>query len=195
MPDERIVLKTDTTTAGLIVTWLSFPAGFLLYWLIVYFPLYVKSLFSSATKAIIMEALNLPTEGSQGTGFSAAYVADYVAHKFWEPLPGFIKFLIIFPIILLFIAWLGLNLYLTKKHFRYALAITDSRVIGFSGSQEMDVRYDQLVNCFVEQSLWGKLFGYGTVTIQTKKLSLEFHNRKNPQAVKKQIMHILDGES
>ena len=139
-----------------------------------------------------MEALDLSQAGFAGKDFSLAYVSDYVKQTVWEPIPGFVKFLIIFPLILLFLAWLGLNLVLTWKHFRYALAITDSRVIGFAGSKEMDVPYDHLVNCFVEQSLWGKLFGYGSVVIQTKRQTLTFQNRKNPKAIQTRIMNILD---
>lgn len=193
-PNEKVVLNTETTAKGLIVTWLAFPGGFLIYWLITYLPIYIRSLFSSAMKEAIMNALEISDGSGSGAGFSMSYVSDYVVKTIWDPIPGFFKFLIIFPLVLLFLVWLGLNLVLTWRHFRYALAITDSRVIGFAGSQEMDVPYDQLVDCFVEQSLWGKIFGYGTVRVQTKRLTLEFHNRKNPKKIAAAFTKILDGE-
>ena len=89
-PNEKVVLNTETTAKGLIVTWLAFPGGFLIYWLITYLPIYIKSLFSSAMKEAIMDALEISDGSGSGAGFSMSYVSDYVVKTIWDPIPGFV---------------------------------------------------------------------------------------------------------
>ena len=139
--NESLVLETESTIKGLLITWLSLPGGCFIYWLIVYFPVYLQSIVSSSIRHTIMDTLDI-----SGQDLSMSDVTGYVGDLIWGDVPGFMKGILVFILIMLFLAWLGLNLVQTWMHFQYALAITDSRVIGYAGREKMDVPYEHLVN-------------------------------------------------
>jgi uncharacterized membrane protein YdbT with pleckstrin-like domain len=79
----------------------------------------------------------------------------------------------------------------TIKVFNIELAITSRRVIGKAGvvnSSAMDAPLDKIQNCSVSSGLWGKIFGYGTVVIDTAAGKYTFTMVKQADNFKKALM-------
>lgn len=79
----------------------------------------------------------------------------------------------------------------TIKLFNIELAITSRRVIGKFGvvnSAAMDAPLDKVQNCSVSSGLWGKIFGYGTVVIDTAAGKYTFTMVKQADNFKKALM-------
>jgi uncharacterized membrane protein YdbT with pleckstrin-like domain len=79
----------------------------------------------------------------------------------------------------------------TIKLFNIELAITSRRVIGKFGvvnSAAMDAPLDKVQNCSVSSGLGGKIFGYGTVVIDTAAGKYIFTMVKQPDNFKKALM-------
>lgn len=79
----------------------------------------------------------------------------------------------------------------TIKLFNIELAITSRRVIGKFGvvnSAAMDAPLDKIQNCSVSSGLWGKIFGYGTVVIDTAAGKYTFTMVKQADNFKKALM-------
>jgi uncharacterized membrane protein YdbT with pleckstrin-like domain len=79
----------------------------------------------------------------------------------------------------------------TIKVFNIELAITSRRVIGKAGvvnSSAMDAPLDKVQNCSVSSGLGGKIFGYGTVVIDTAAGKYIFTMVKQPDNFKKALM-------
>ncbi len=79
----------------------------------------------------------------------------------------------------------------TIKIFNIELAITSRRVIGKFGvvnSAAMDAPLDKIQNCSVSSGLWGKIFGYGTVVIDTAAGKYTFTMVKQADNFKKALM-------
>lgn len=75
------------------------------------------------------------------------------------------------------------------------LAITSRRVIGKFGvvnSKAMDAPLDKVQNCSASSGLWGKIFGYGTVVIDTAAGKYTFSGVKHPDEFKKALMAQID---
>lgn len=176
---EIIEREAKTTIPGLIFTWVSIPGGFFLYWLIVYFPVWVKSTVSSAFKQEMMEAMGL--ESSHKISLT-----DYIFRNI--EIPEFLVFLIKIPFVMLIIAWLIWCLVMTSRHFKYSLAVTNFRVIGKAGSEMLDSPLNEIKNVFVEQSIWGKLLKYGSVVVSTKSKSVTFKNIHDPYELYRLLM-------
>lgn len=86
------------------------------------------------------------------------------------------------------IIWLALCVISTVRYFGYRLVITNSRVVGKARGQMMDLPLTEVMNVYTEESLWGKLFGYGHVTVRTKKQALTFKNISNPKDFYRKLM-------
>lgn len=79
----------------------------------------------------------------------------------------------------------------TARIFNIELAITSRRIIGKAGivnSSAMDAPLDKIQNCSVSSGLWGKIFGYGTVVIDTAAGKYRFDYVKQADNFKKQLM-------
>ena len=101
-----------------------------------------------------------------------------------KPLLG----LAIAMIVLLIVCWFVWGLVCTMRHFRYSLVVTDSRVVARGGKQTLEAPLSELVNVFVAQSWLGKLFRYGTRTVQAKRGSVTVKNVTKPQDIKTLLM-------
>lgn len=77
------------------------------------------------------------------------------------------------------------------KFSRLELAFTDRRVIGRVGvfnTKALDSPLNKLQNCSVTQTLGGKLFHYGTITINTAAGTTSVDGVKNPDDFKRGVM-------
>ena len=79
----------------------------------------------------------------------------------------------------------------TLKFFNIELALTNKRIIGKTGvlsTDALNAPLDKIQNVGVNQTLFGRMFNYGTVTINTAAGNYTFHMIKNVNAFKGQIM-------
>ena len=118
------------------------------------------------------------------SSYSDVSITDYI----FRNVPGFIKGFLGFIVFLLVAAWLGWCLVMTWRHMRNSLAITNFRVIGKAGDETLDSPLSEVKNVFIEQSLWGKIMGFGSIVVSTKSKSLTFRNIDNPTRVYKLLM-------
>ncbi len=83
----------------------------------------------------------------------------------------------------------------TIQFFNMELAITNKRVVGKVGvlnTKSLDAPLDKVQNAGVQQTLFGKIFNYGTVTIDTAAGKFSFSFVKNGDAFKGQLMSQID---
>ena len=91
------------------------------------------------------------------------------------------------PVALLIIVWLVLCIYKTSRYFRYHIVLTDLRIIGKAGNEELNAPLNEIKNVFIEWTWFGRIFNYGNIVVITKRKSLTFKNMSNP----KQMYHII----
>jgi len=157
--DEEIVMRSGTSLTALVITWVSIPALLAI--------IYVPAIITNIVRSLF---------------FNAAF------GDLFGGIPTAVKVIVSIPIVILAIIWFFLCLTLTYRHFNYHLAITDSRVIGKAGAEELNSPLNEIVNVFIERSIWGKLLNYGAVTVQTKKKTLTFYNVESPEVYYDKIM-------
>ena len=83
----------------------------------------------------------------------------------------------------------------TVRFKNIELAITNKRLIGKVGvanTQALDAPLNKIQNVSVSQGLWGKIFNFGTVRIDTAAGKFEFGAVKNADAFKGMIMAQID---
>lgn len=156
--NEVIVKRSKSSKKALIITWSSIPS----FLLIVIFP-NIPSLFKNMYyTGLLKDLLGI--------------------------LPTFLKVLFIISIIMCVITWLVLCLILTKRYMKYKLIITNYRIIGKADKEGLDETFENIKNVFIEQSIWGRILGYGTITIQAQSKTLSFYNVSYPHELYKIIM-------
>ena len=177
--DEVIEIRSRPTLSGLVATWLFAPAFFLTYFVVYYLPVMIKNAISSAAKnaassalGIKMPSLNFADELFGGLGGFGDFLSGAIS-----------AFTTLFIII-----WIISCLIMTARHFGYSLAITNLRVIGNAKGTKLDSPLNEVMNVHIEQSIWGKIFKYGALTVRTKKQAVTFKNISNPEALKKILM-------
>lgn len=177
--DEKIVLQASSSKRALIVVWLFFPTLLLLYLAFTVAPPFFALLKKgNATKELLNQA-----------GVTDADFGDQLSAVLNDTL-GALKPLFIFGCVmlgLLAFVWLCWVLVMTKRHFGYELALTDSRVIGRAKREEIAVPYEKVKNVMGTRTWLGKLLDYGTITILTSHGSIEFKSISKPEEVKRAI--------
>ena len=172
--DEKIRVKAKPSKQALLISWLVIPVYFfVVYGLPLIGPLCSVIFMSSIRKKAVTEGLSL---------------LSYAWEHSIGGLAGILKFIIIFPTVLLGIIWFLFCLVLTYRHFQYAIAITEKRLIGKSGGREVSVPLKKIKNVYLEQSLWGKLLKYGTIVVNTTNGNFEFKNISAPEKIKSLLM-------
>lgn len=77
----------------------------------------------------------------------------------------------------------------------FDLAITNKRVIGKTGlisTKALDAPLNKVQNASVANGLFGKIFNYGTVRIDTAAGTYTFYGIKNPNNFKTMLMNQID---
>ena len=180
-PDEFVVKNTRRSTLGLVMTWVSVPAILITMFLVTYLPSLFTMLFSSMARQAAAEALGL-SDGSD------VNVASYVFDQVFGFIPTWVWVLIGIPVACMVLAWLIWGLVMTYRHFQYKFVMTNLRVLGVARGELLDAPLKDVKNANLEQSIWGKLFRYGAVTVQTSKGTLTFYNIHDPRSVYKAVM-------
>ena len=188
---EEAVAVTKPSTMGLVATWLSVPVFIFLYFCFFYLPTIIKKSVSSSIKGAVNDAIG--SMESSGEKYIENTTDGIVGNIFGNALDGvfsFFKGLFIVMLVVLVLVWIGICIVMTFRYFRYSLALTNLRVVGKANDDFMDSPLDEVINVHIEQSLWGKLFKYGSVTVRTKKKTLTFKNIDNPKIIYDKIMNI-----
>jgi len=180
-PGEFVVKKTESSTLGLVMTWLCAPVTLITLFLITYLPPLFSMLASSAARQAAAEALGL-SDGSE------VNVASYVFEQVFGFIPGFAWVLISIPLVGVILAWLIWCLLMTYRHFQYKFVMTNQRVLGVAKGELLEAKLDEVKNANIEQSIWGNLFRYGAVTVQTTKGTLTFYNIHKPQEIYRAVL-------
>ncbi len=182
--EENVIKEAEISISGLVVAWASIPGVFLIsliFYIIARLPRYIRMVFSRTVKKAILNTFDVSTIKEDD-------IAGNMSEQIFGSIPDAVLLLLKISVILLVVAWLGCCLVMTYRHFRYCLAITDFRVIGKANGKELSSPHNEVVNVFFEQSLWGKLFNYGNITVHTKKCSLTFRNIKDPKDIHYMLM-------
>ena len=164
--DEEVVLRSSSSIKGLIASYLMLPAFLLIYFIVFKLPQILRNAVVDAIKDEI-------TGGSADGGGIFSGVVDAISNIY---------------ITACIIVWIAVCVVTTVRYFGYRLVITNFRVIGKARSKSMDVELKEVMNVHIEESIWGKIFGYGHITVRTKKQSLTFKNISNPRDVYKKLM-------
>ncbi len=80
----------------------------------------------------------------------------------------------------------------TLTYLNTELAVTNKRVIGKAGfinSASLDAPLNKIQNVTVDSGLFGKMFGYGNVKIDTAGSGLVFHGIKDADGFKRFLMN------
>ncbi len=83
----------------------------------------------------------------------------------------------------------------TITYLNTELSVTDKRVIGKAGfinSASLDAPLNKIQNVTVDSGLFGKIFNYGNVKIQTAGDAIAFFGIKDPDGFKKFLMNQID---
>ncbi len=75
------------------------------------------------------------------------------------------------------------------------LVVTDKKIIGKTGviySKAIDAYLEKIDNFAIDESLWGRVFGYSTITIGTTSITLRFPYMQNAVEFKNKVMDCYD---
>ena len=160
--------------------WAVIPAVFLIIFLTAYLPVLIKISVESEVRDLLFEQL-----GIEELGFGNIRDALYLSILSALPVEvvKFVSGLAAGIIALLVLAWLGWACVYTYMNTRYALIITDSRVFAKAKNKAFQTDFQSIVNVAVAQSLFGKIFGYGEIHIQTQKDAITVCNIAHAKSI------------
>ncbi len=173
--DERVHTKAKISKSAVFVCWFSIPCVFLATFLFVYLPKLIKEKIEDVVK----EKIGL--RGIEELNPFNVIKDELISSAFEAYLP-----ILTVTIVLFIVVWLCFSLYLTQRHFQYELAITTYDVIARAGKKIVRIPLRSITNIYLETSLWGKIFRYGTITVVSSRYSISIKNVAQPkQFVKK----------
>ncbi len=172
--DESIVKKAVPSKASIIVSWLSVPSFFLIYYIMT-LPARIKTVIVSTINDSIQEQL-----GIEKLDFSFELIPF--------EMPMLPKLLISIPIVMLVLAWLGFQAVMTCRLLSNHLWLTNERIFGRSNGMTLIANTNEIKNVMIESSIWGRLFGYGDLNIVTKSGSITVRSVAEPNEWKRILM-------
>ncbi len=164
---ENILCRSERSKAAVVITWLSVPSIFLVYYLFT-LPARIQKWLTDKVSDAVVDAMGDPLGDVPDLGF------------FTFEIPTFVKVLIAIPIVLLVLAWLGWALVSTRKMMGNEILHTDARIIARSAHAVFECPIDDIYNVILEQSIGGRLFGYGNLNISAKRGSVTVRCIKDP---------------
>jgi len=92
-------------------------------------------------------------------------------------------------LIVVWVVWVIWGICVTLRGIHNALVITDqNRVYASSRGQELTAELKDIMRVYIERPIWGKIFGYGSVTIYADGQSaIAIKNVANPEQVKRNL--------
>lgn len=157
---ESIVAEAKISRAAIVIDWVVLPAVLLLLFLGVCLPPLLSIYFGVKQTERIAQAL-----GIEEVNFLDLLLHMGVAFR----LPKFLTVFISLTLVLLIVSWLGWACVKTYLHFGYELIVTDRRILLYAKGEYLESKWEDVKNVFVGQSLWGRIFRYGSVTVHTSR--------------------------
>ncbi len=175
---EQIVKKSTRSLFAIIGIWCSLPAAVLVFVLTVVLPPIISTYKSAAKLAEIAALLGI-SKDELGFGDIADYLLDEVATV--------AIVLLAIPLVIAAIVWICACLYITFKQIGHEIVLTENRIYATNGKRTFEADFENVRNANIEISLLGKIFGYGSVTLQSKRETIVLNNIKSPKEWKRQI--------
>ena len=107
---ETVRERGEVSRAGLWVSWLSIPTLLLIVFMTTYMPHLIKMAASRTFREALTEQFGAET-------FGELDLSRVLSELISESVPGWLVTLLCVPFVLLVVAWLGLCLYKTSRHF------------------------------------------------------------------------------
>lgn len=182
---DRKQVTAAISKKALIPLYLAIPA---FYFLPVGIPTIianVKYRIKKAAKDALTNSMGLPSADSV-TGQIVGDVtnaADEATGGCLSSLGNFFRSLMIVLTILMAVIWVIWCIVMTFRHFDNKLTVVNGDVYCSSRGQHLSTTLTEIDNVFIEQSIWGKLFDYGNITVAAKNGSLTVRNIANPNDI------------
>lgn len=183
--DELIEYEAKISKRALIMIWAVIPALFLFIFLTAYLPVIITYSVNTALRNAFLEELGL-----ESLNFGAIRNEIYQTVFSFAPkgVISFVKGFVVFLIILLAACWFGWACVYTFINSRYSLIITNRRVFAKAKDKVFQTEFPKILNVSVAKSVWGRLFKYGEVLIQSEKDAITVANISNAENVKRIIL-------
>jgi hypothetical protein len=178
---EAVLCRAKISKAAAVAFWISVPC----FLLIGFCGAYLPGILGYYRDGELMKAL-LEGIGTETATFSDVFSA--VKDHLVEKIPPFLSGFLIFLAVLLVTAWFGWSCVYTRIHFNDSLLVTDFRVVGRTGRQSFEAPLREIKNVFVGQSVAGRIFGYGYLTVQAEKGSFTAKNVKRVREIQQLII-------
>lgn len=188
-PGEEIVSDAKISKAAIILLWVSVPAFLLVFCVIVYLPQIIAIQVNAELRRTIMEAMGVEYL-SFGNLLSAA--KDQAFSSVFADLAGVVSGIVTFFVILLIIVWFIWACIYTRMNVRYSLTLTNQRVIATVKGESFEAEYKDIYNVCVLRSIWGKLFGFGEISVQAEKGAMTVKNIASAEQLQKAILDRVD---
>lgn len=182
---SRKQAKAEISKKALIPLYLAIPAFYFLPIGIPTIIANVKYRIKKAAADAIKNATGLPSADSiKGS------ITDEVTNAIDEGTGGclsslgnFFRSLMLVVTILMAVIWVIWCIVMTFRHFDNKLTVVNGDVYCYSRGQHLSTTLAEIDNVFIEQSIWGKLFDYGNITVAAKSGSLTVRNIANPNDI------------
>lgn len=90
--------------------------------------------------------------------------------------------------VLLLVIWSGICLVKISK-MNGRLILTDQRILGQQGNHTLSEPIDKVIDVRLQQSLWGKVFHYGTLSVVTDGRNLTIESLHDAVTLRRQILN------
>ena len=183
--DDFFIDSIKISKTAIVVEWLLIPTVILFFFLTTCLPVIIKNLASSAVKSLIAESLGVER-------LSFFDIVRNIWRVVLPSVPSWVITLIKVPLWILFIMWLGFTGVRTYLHFGYEIVIAENRILASAKGETLNCEWQNVKNVFIEQSVWGKLFCYGSVTIQGDRQTITVKHVAKPYLVKDYFNYYTD---
>ena len=176
-PSDKKIAQATISIKALIVAWVSIPIYYIVF-----------SIVSKITGILsfMTNVLSLAIKGCTDALIVALF-GYYAEEMFSQSISQYVT---IGLILLLVVVWLCWAIVYTCLHFNYKLYYTKENLIGKAGNKQVFIPLKKISNIFVESSLWGKIFNYGTITISSNVGSISIKSVSNAKVFAKKLASV-----
>lgn len=175
---ETVVLKAKISKAAIIADWLCLPAVFLFFFLTVCLPVAIPKYLDAEVQKLVFDAV-----GIENPDFGDILMNLGIALQ----IPKFITVGVGVLLGLLVFCWLVWACVKTYLHFGYELVATDKRILVRARGDVLESSWQDVKNVFVSQSVGGRIFRYGNVTVHTVRGALTVKSVTRPNRFKEEF--------
>lgn len=102
-------------------------------------------------------------------------------------------FLVLWACLIFTILWIGAIQFLENYFIDFVL--TNKRIYGKTGvfsKNTLDTPLDKINNIYVQENIFGKIFGYGTIRVVTSSGEHQFKDIESPEQMKRLILNQIE---